>query len=181
MDHELESGPEAVHLDRGREGHPPIPLEMFREDLWRRTLAGLDRRTVRVVDEEVGACFLRFRCYVRNVMSGGERIDGSTVEIMWSTAPPGRRGRAAAACGWPMSAADVHRLAPRRRRHPARLAALDRAFLEFITSWNCAEPGSPARWDSACGIVPGHRRSRPRGSRVRGFESLRFRSPGVLG
>ena len=38
MDQELERGPETVHLDQDRRGNPPIPSEIYREDLRRRTL-----------------------------------------------------------------------------------------------------------------------------------------------
>jgi hypothetical protein len=40
MDQQLEPGPETVHLDRDRRGHPPIPREIYRENLWRGTTRG---------------------------------------------------------------------------------------------------------------------------------------------
>ena len=38
MDQQLERGPETVRLDQDRRGHPPVPIEIYREDLRRRTL-----------------------------------------------------------------------------------------------------------------------------------------------
>ena len=38
VDQELERGPETVRLDQDGRGHPPIPSEIYREDLRRRTL-----------------------------------------------------------------------------------------------------------------------------------------------
>ena len=38
MDQELERGPETVRLDQDRRGHPAVPIEIYREDLRRRTL-----------------------------------------------------------------------------------------------------------------------------------------------
>ena len=43
LDHQLERRPETVHLDQDRRGHPPVPIEIYREDLRRRTLGeGVD-------------------------------------------------------------------------------------------------------------------------------------------
>src|SRR3954452_18148560 len=38
VDQQLEPGPETVHLDQDRRGHPPVLIKIYREDLWRRTL-----------------------------------------------------------------------------------------------------------------------------------------------
>ena len=46
MDQELEPGPETVRLDQNRRGHPPIPSEIYREDLRRRTRRAADRHVV---------------------------------------------------------------------------------------------------------------------------------------